>query len=462
MHFFSLIDARLRDRVFSWCISVISSMKTLDRERLIDDGIVTMIDGFELTRDDERAGDTRRRGRGSDGRCVGVETTAVEPWPGRAGAMGDAGDAGNGVNGRMRDAHSVEGGKVSEALTPTPRAVTGVEAKSSSPTEGLMTPETRALGETLDALDGEAELTVESFLRARFDAATTTSATDVDSRSDGTRRPGGESTCGDDEEAAAAAAALGSSSLYEADTDLEFAEEVDPRVGDALEELNESMSECNALENDLNAARRERTRTQKEARERLAAVSKKLSSSVLDAVPYFHKRALAQMYQARSIEALRAYEAAHDAHERAKQRNDELERDLLASSGRVDVELMEACADAARDIAETAAVKERALGVHASNTRRAVQATTEATGLEKERRGAVKKAAPYFSAKTIGEDACAAADARVADLKLSVRQAKARYDAALRSLNEISEEVHARREAAKLDRERRLADDDAG
>lgn len=372
--------------------------------------------------------------------------------------MGDAGDAGNGVNGQMRNAHSVEGGKVSEALTPT----TGVATKASSPTEGLMTPETRALGETLDALDGEAELTVESFLRARFDAATTTSATDVDSRSDGTRRPGGESTCGDDEEAAATTTGGCSSSLYEADTDLEFAEEVDPRVGDALEELNESMSECNAKENDLNAARRERTRTQKEARERLAAVSKKLSSSVLDAVPYFHKRALAQMYQARSIEALRAYEAAHDAHERAKQRNDELERDLIASSGRVDVELMEACADAARDVAETASVKERALGVHASNTRRAVQATTEATGLEKERRGAVKKAAPYFSAKTIGEDACAAADARVADLKLSVRQAKARYDAALRSLNEISEEVHARREAAKLDRERGLADDDAG
>lgn len=395
---------------------------------------------------------------------TGAETTVTEPWVGARGAMGDAGNAGNGVNGRMHHAHSVEGGKVSEALTPTPTPAMGVATKASSPTEGLMTPETRALGEALDALDGEAELTVESFLRARFDAATTTSATDVDSRSDGTRRPGGESTCGDDEEAAAAAAAAaaGSSSLYEADTDLEFAEEVDPRVGDALEELNESMSECNALENDLNAARRERTRTQKEARERLAAVSKKLSSSVLDAVPYFHKRALAQMYQARSIEALRAYEAAHDAHERAKQRNDELERDLLASSGRVDVELMEACADAARDVAETASVKERALGVHASNTRRAVQATTEATGLEKERRGAVKKAAPYFSAKTIGEDACASADARVADLKLSVRQAKARYDAALRSLNEISEEVHARREAAKLDRERCLADDDAG
>jgi hypothetical protein len=423
-------------------------------------------DGFESTKAigrHRRATRGRRFGRSARRRRGGGDD-AGGAGNGPRVAMGDAGGVGNGVDVRTNGdgAHSVEGKFVDETplTTTTPSAAATVVAAKSSPTEGLMTPETRALGETLDALDGEAELTVESFLRARFDAATTTSATDVDSRSDGTRRPGGQSTCGDEEEAAAAV--VGSSSLYEADTDLEFAEEVDPRVGDALEELNESMSECNALENDLNAARRDRTRTQKEARERLAAVSKKLSSSVLDAVPYFHKRALAQMYQARSIEALRAYEAAHDAHERAKQRSDELERDLLASSGRADVELMEACADAARDVSETAAVKERALGVHASNTRRAVQATTEATGLEKERRGAVKKAAPYFSAKAIGEDACAAADARVADLKLSVRQAKARYDAALRSLNEISEEVHARREATKLERERGVAEDDGG
>jgi hypothetical protein len=41
----------------------------------------------------------------------------------------------------------------------------------------------------------------------------------------------------------------------------------------------------------------------------------------------------------------------------------------------------------------------------------------------------------------------------VSELKLAVRQAKARYEAALRALNEISEEVHARREARKLARE---------
>ena len=80
---------------------------------------------------------------------------------------------------------------------------------------------------------------------------------------------------------------------------------------------------------------------------------------------------------------------------------------------------------------------------------RAVEATTEAAGLERSRRGAVKKALPYFNAKTQGERECEDADERVRELKLSVRQAKARYDAALRALNEISEEVHARRQARK-------------
>ena len=43
-----------------------------------------------------------------------------------------------------------------------------------------------------------------------------------------------------------------------------------------------------------------------------------LSSSVRAAVPYFHKRALANMYQTRSLEALRMYERAHDMHLSAK------------------------------------------------------------------------------------------------------------------------------------------------
>ena len=67
------------------------------------------------------------------------------------------------------------------------------------------------------------------------------------------------------------------------------------------------MTECNALENELQQARKARGRAQQAAKDRLGAVTKKLSSSVMTAVPVFHKRALARLYQARSIEALRAY-----------------------------------------------------------------------------------------------------------------------------------------------------------
>ena len=325
-----------------------------------------------------------------------------------------------------------------DATTTTARDAT---ERATSPTTAL-TPEARLLGERLDALDEEAELTVESFLRAKFDAATTTT-TDFESasgRSESDREGRGESV--DDAE-----------TLYARDTDLEEAEEVDPRVGDALDELNDSMTECNGLENALQEARKARSRTQTVARKRLDSVAARLSSSVMTAVPVFHKRALAQLYQVRSIEALRAYESAHDAHERAKKRNDELERELVASSGKVDIELMEACAEAMREVSETTAVKLRATEVHERNTRRAVEATAEAAGLERERTSAVKKALPWFNAKALGEAECAQADERVSELKLAVRQAKARYEAALRALNEISEEVHARREARKLARE---------
>ena len=365
--------------------------------------------------------------------------------------MDDAVDASREREGSETSAETTreEDSRANASMTPTgtarPMGDDGVDDDDDGRERARTTsPETLALGERLEALEEEAELTVESFLRVKFDAATTTSAaatTDAGSmsaRSEGGRDDG---RTGEDE--------VENESLYEPDTDLETAEEVDPRVGDALDELNDSMTECNALENELQQARKARGRAQQAAKDRLGALTKKLSSSVMTAVPVFHKRALARLYQARSIEALRAYETAHDAHERAKERNDALERDLVASSGKVDIDLMEACAEATREVTETAAMKARASEVHERNTRRAVEATTEAAGLERSRRGAVKKALPYFNAKTQGERECEDADERVRALKLSVRQAKARYDAALRALNEISEEVHARRQAHK-------------
>ena len=160
-------------------------------------------------------------------------------------------------------------------------------------------------------------------------------------------------------------------------------------MGDALDELNDSMTECNALENELQQARKARGRAQQAAKDRLGTVTKKLSSSVMTAVPVFHKRALARLYQARSIEALRAYETAHDAHERAKSgtmRSSATRREQWESRHRSHggVRRSDARGDGDRRH------EGRAAEVH-ERTRRAVEATTEAAGLERSRRGAVKR-----------------------------------------------------------------------
>jgi uncharacterized membrane protein len=82
------------------------------------------------------------------------------------------------------------------------------------------------------------------------------------------------------------------------------AEEVDPRVGAALDELNDSMTDVNAQESALGAARRRRKQVRAESSQRVADVERALSSSVRAAVPFFHTQAMANLYQVCKVEDL--------------------------------------------------------------------------------------------------------------------------------------------------------------
>ena len=58
-----------------------------------------------------------------------------------------------------------------------------------------------------------------------------------------------------------------------------------------------------------------------ESSQKVLEVERHLSSSVRAAVPFFHRQAMANLYQVRSLNALRTYERAHDLHAAAKVRN---------------------------------------------------------------------------------------------------------------------------------------------
>ena len=112
--------------------------------------------------------------------------------------------------------------------------------------------EMAAMGQSLDALEEIPTLSLEDFLRPAFmDNGGGSSATGSEA---GTSAPPSQPDT--PRQTTAGAGAASSSSHYDADTDLEVPEEVDPRVGDALEELNNSMTDVNTLETELVAARR--------------------------------------------------------------------------------------------------------------------------------------------------------------------------------------------------------------
>lgn len=357
------------------------------------------------------------------------------------------------------------GGDASPA-TPAPSAPTpdDDEADIASAIDAVRTSvdarEMADLGESLDRLESIPTLSLDDFLQfQRPGGAGSSDAGTSVPPSEGPSRP--ESPRGH----------------YDQDTDLEVPEEVDPRVGAALDELNDAMSRVNELEGELIAARRRRKTTRADQEKRLASVERALSSSVRASVPYFHRRALANLYQVRSLDALRTYERAHDMHASAKRSFAALERRMRAHSpggggadagtspsaspGTFDTELMIASSDAISKVVEMETMKKRAARAHARNTKLATEAVDEARRLQRQHGKSVERARPYFTAKAQAEAACESAEAAVKDAAARLAEGKKRYHAAMDNLANISEEVHERREREKAERRAKAAEEES-
>jgi hypothetical protein len=111
--------------------------------------------------------------------------------------------------------------------------------------------EMAAMAQGLDALEEIPTLSLEDFLRPAF-----MNANGASSSSGHGSDNGGNSVPSSQPDTPRPRTPP--SSHYDADTDLEVFEEVDPRVSGALDELNDSMTDVNALETELSAARRRR------------------------------------------------------------------------------------------------------------------------------------------------------------------------------------------------------------
>jgi len=272
---------------------------------------------------------------------------------------------------------------------------------------------------------------------------------------------------------------------YDKNTDLEVEEEVDPRVGAALDEMNDAMSRVNDLEKALVRARRRRRASRGESEKTLETIRLRVAKSVRNAVPYFHQQALASTHERNAQDALAQYEKAHDAYAVARDRvesrmkvwrsengfgpdgeTESTSAELnLTPSKRADlaamreaaeltayVEISESC-----NLNELEAMRTRAENAYGKHIKNATASMNAALRLKRKLTRTIEKARPYFEAKAIAEGAWDALDEQVRDAQEDVSEGKKRYQRALAELNRISEEVHERREREKAEREAQRA-----
>ena len=265
---------------------------------------------------------------------------------------------------------------------------------------------------------------------------------------------------------------------YDKNTDLEVEEEVDPRVGAALDEMNDAMSRVNDLEKALVRARRRRRASRGESEKTLETIRLRVAKSVRNAVPYFHQQALASTHERNAQDALAQYERAHDAYalarddveskmkvwrdgrERSRENGFEA-HERLTPSKRADlaaaneaaeltayVEISESC-----DLNVLEAMRTRAENAYGTHIKNATASIDAALRLKRKLTRTIGKARPYFEAKAMAEGAWDALDEKVRDAQEDVREGKRRYQCAMAELARISEEVHERREREKAERE---------
>ncbi|XP_011708675.1 SH3 domain-binding protein 5-like isoform X1 [Macaca nemestrina] len=273
----------------------------------------------------------------------------------------------------------------------------------------------------------------------------------------------------------------GGSSSSEAKLSPREEEELDPRIQEELEHLNQASEEINQVELQLDEARTTYRRILQESARKLNTQGSHLGSCIEKARPYYEARRLAKEAQQETQKAALRYERAVSMHNAAREMVFVAEQGVMADKNRLDPTWQEmlnhatckakpgprflSClASSASHIPSPSdlechpglsnvrlqvneAEEERLRGEreHQRVTRLCQQAEARVQALQKTLRRAIGKSRPYFELKAQFSQILEEHKAKVTELEQQVAQAKTRYSVALRNLEQISEQIHARR-----------------
>lgn len=222
-------------------------------------------------------------------------------------------------------------------------------------------------------------------------------------------------------------------------------EELDPRIQEELEHLNQASEEINQVELQLDEARTTYRRTLQESARKLNMQGSQLGSCIEKARPYYEARRLAKEAQQETQKAALRYERAVSMHNAAREMVFVAEQGVMADKNRLDPTWQEMLNHATCKVNEAEEERLRGEREHQRVTRLCQQAEARVQALQKTLRRAIGKSRPYFELKAQFSQILEEHKAKVTELEQQVAQAKTRYSVALRNLEQISEQIHARR-----------------
>ncbi|XP_041068769.1 SH3 domain-binding protein 5-like isoform X2 [Carcharodon carcharias] len=179
-------------------------------------------------------------------------------------------------------------------------------------------------------------------------------------------------------------------------------EELDPRIQEELEHLNQASEEINKLELQLNA-------------------------------------------QQETQKAALRYERAVSMHNAAREMVYVAEQGLMADRNRLDPTWQEMLNHATSKVNEAEEERLRSEREHQRVTLMCQEAEGRVQELQKSLKRVIIKSKPYFELKAQFNQILEEHKAKVTSLEKQVSQAKTKYSVALRNLEQISEQIHARR-----------------
>ncbi|XP_073341907.1 SH3-binding domain protein 5-like, a [Pagrus major] len=225
-----------------------------------------------------------------------------------------------------------------------------------------------------------------------------------------------------------------------------YEEELDPRIQEELEHLNEASAEINRLELQLDDARSGYRKILTESARKLNAQSSQLGGCIEKARPYYEARRLAKEAQQETQKAALSYERAVSMHTAAREMVYVAEQGLMADGkNTLDPTWQEMLNHATSKVNEAEEERLRSEREHMRVTHACQEAEARVQMLQKSLKRVIVKSKPYFELKAQFNHILEENKAKVLQLEQQVAKVKTRYSIALRNLEQISEQIHAQR-----------------